>query len=260
MTIKASSLALPISWLSAFLRIWKGELINEARRPKSPRFRSYFTDFAARLPGDDAWRQEEQQFLRLDGDGGPFEEVADQRQATDDRNLLDVGVLGGDDDAANHDGAAVRNEYLGLRGLRVQRRDTLHARNTLIDLSIFHEHIHEDGAFSRNLRRDFKLQHGVDELHGNRIVDSRLNGQLDALLDDGLFVVLRHDARLREQLADALRFRRGDKEVESEVGRTVPEVEAARRNACAKVRGQRNARSVRSAGVAGRGNDDRRLG
>src|SRR6202021_3813866 len=121
--------------------------------------------FRYELPRDYSGREEEQQLLRLDGDGCPFEEVSNQGQAAHEWNFGDVNVLRVDDDSANHDCAAIRNQHLGLRRLCVQRRDALYARDTLIDLRIFDEHVHEDGAFDGNLRRHFQLQHGVDELH-----------------------------------------------------------------------------------------------
>src|SRR5580704_11555957 len=208
-----------MSWMSAFRRVLKIEFINETRRPQSPRFRTQFKVSSSELPSDNSRCQKEQQFLRLDCGGCPLEEISDQRQAADDGNLLDVRVLRRDDDSPDDDRAAVWNQYFGLRRLSVQRRDTLHAGNTLIDLGILDEHVHEDCAFSRNLRRYFELQHGVDELHRDGVVDGRLNRQLDALLDDRLFVVLRHDARLGKELADAFGFRSADKEVEREVCR-----------------------------------------
>ena len=91
----------------------------------------------------------------------------------------------------------------------------------VIDLGVFDQHIHEHGAFRGDLRSDFQLQHRVNELHGNRVVDGRLNRNLGTLLDRGFFVVLGHDARLGEQFADALGFRCGDEEVHRKVRRTM---------------------------------------
>lgn len=41
----------------------------------------------SKLPRDDSGCQEEQQLLRLDRHGCPFEKVSNQRQAADERNL-----------------------------------------------------------------------------------------------------------------------------------------------------------------------------
>src|SRR6202020_1950740 len=96
------------------------------------------------------------------------------------------------------------------------------------------------GAIRGDLRGHDELEHGVNVLHGNRVVDGGLNRNLHTLLDRGLFVVLGHDARLGEQFADALGFRRGDEEVESEVRRTRGEAEAAGRSLSAEVDVERN--------------------
>ena len=97
----------------------------------------------------------------------------------------------------------------------------------MIDLRVFHKDIHEHRALGGNLWSDFQLQHRVDELHGNGVVDGGLNRNLGALLDGGLFVVLRDHARLGQQFANAFRFRRGDEEVHGEVRRAMPEEESA---------------------------------
>jgi len=61
------------------------------------------------------------------------------------------------------------------------------------------------------------------------VVDGRLNWNLRTLLDRGLFVVLRHHAWLGKQFTHALRFCRGDKEVDREVRRTVRKSETRSR-------------------------------
>ena len=103
----------------------------------------------------------------------------------------------------------------------------------MIDLGVFHQHVHEHRAFRGDLRGHFQFQHGVNELHGNRVVDGGLDRNLGTLLDGGLLVVLGDDFRLGEQFADALGFRGGDEEVHREVRRTMREAEAAGRYACA---------------------------
>src|SRR5438445_5338563 len=79
----------------------------------------------ARLPGNDSRCQEEQEFLRRDADVCPLEEVADQRQAANQRHLCHVDTLLCHDYAADDDRPAVSNQYFRLRGLRVQRGNTL---------------------------------------------------------------------------------------------------------------------------------------
>ena len=148
------------------------------------------------LSRDDAWRQEEQQFLRRHVDRSSLEEVADQRQVADKRYLLNVDGLLGNDDSADDHGAAVRDEYFGFRGLRIERGNTLHAGDTGIDLRVFNEHVHENGAVGGDLRRHFELQHRVDKLYGNGVIDGGLDGNLGSLLNRSLFVVLRDDAGL----------------------------------------------------------------
>src|SRR5258708_25539504 len=127
-----------MSWMRAFRRVLKIEFINEARRPGSPRFRSQFNVSSPELPGDNSWCQEEQQFLGLDGDGCPPEEISNQRQTADNRNFLDVGVLRRNNDSSDDDRPAILDQHFGLRGLCVQRWDALPAGNTLIDLCILH--------------------------------------------------------------------------------------------------------------------------
>src|SRR5206468_2554112 len=62
----------------------------------------------------------------------------------------------------------------------------------------------ENRTFRGNLWSNFQLQHRVNVLHGNRVVDSRLNRNLRTLLHRGFLVVLRDDLGLREQFANAL--------------------------------------------------------
>ena len=99
------------------------------------------------------------------------------------------------------------------------------------------------------MRGHFQLQHRVDVLDGNRVVDGRLNRNLCSLLNGGLFVVLRDDFGLRQQFADALRLRCGDHEIQREIRRGEQIAHAARRSAGSKVRDQWH-RHVRCRGIA----------
>src|SRR6267142_4847599 len=167
----------------------------------------------AGLPGDNPRRQEEQEFLGLGCRVGAPEEMPDERQASDQGYLVDVHALRRNDDSADDHGAAVGNSDLGFGGLRVQRGDTLNARNTRINLRVFDQHVHEDRAFGRDLRGYFQLQNGVNKLDGNGVIDRRLNRDFRTLLHGRFFIVLGDDLGLREQLADALGFRRGDEQI-----------------------------------------------
>ena len=71
-----------------------------------------------------------------------------------------------------------------------------------------------------DLRRDVEFQHGVHELHRDRVVDDGLHRNLGTLLHDRLLVVLGDDLRLGDQLADAALFRGGDDLIQSEIGRS----------------------------------------
>src|SRR6266853_5934139 len=177
---------------------------------------------------NDSWRQEEQQFLRAHGDVSPLEEVADERQAAYQRNLGDVHVLLRNDYAADDHRSAIRNQDLGFRGLGIQCRNALNSRDTIVDLRVFHQHIHEYRAFGCDLRSYFQLEHRVDVLYGNGIVDGGLNRDFRTLLHRRFFVVLRHDARFREQLAHALCFGCSNEEVDREVRRTMRKAKARR--------------------------------
>jgi len=91
------------------------------------------------------------------------------------------------------------------------------------------------------LRSNFQLEHGIDELHRNGVVDGRLNRNLSALLDRRFLVVLRGDLGFRKELADAFGFRGGDEEVDRKVRRAVAKEQSARRGTGCKVGVQRQA-------------------
>src|SRR3984957_14735832 len=210
--------------------------------------------------GDNPRRQEEQQLGAVHARRITLEQVADDWDAAQDWHLRDVDLRRSDDHAADDDRRAVRNRNLALGRFGVQRRNALNARDTLIDLGIFDDYVHEYGAIRGDLRGDNELEHGVNVLHRNRVVDRRLNRNLHTLLDRGLFVVLGHDARLRQQFADALGFRGGDEEVEREVRRTSREAEAAGRHACAEVDVQRDTGGGAVAGGLAGADHNRRRG
>src|SRR5437879_13121782 len=71
---------------------------------------------------------EEQKFLRRRTHVGPPEQVSDDRQASGDWHLSNVGTLRRNDDPANNHGSAIRNRHFCLRRLRVETRGVLHGR------------------------------------------------------------------------------------------------------------------------------------
>src|SRR6267142_783310 len=119
-------------------------------------------------------RQEEQEFLGLGGRVGAPEEMPDERQTADQGHLADVHPLLRDDNTTDDHRAAVGNSDLGFGGLRIQRGNALHARNTSINLRVFDQHVHEDRAFGRDLRGYFQLQNGVNELAPRLVFNGRL--------------------------------------------------------------------------------------
>src|SRR5262249_40932300 len=151
------------------------------------------------------------------------EQVSDDRQAAHDGHFGDVDLGVGHDDATHDDGRAVSYGYAAFRGLCIQGRHALNSWNTGIDLGVFDQNFHEYRAIGRDLRRHFQLQHRVDVLHGNGVVDGGLDRNLHTLLYGGFFVVLRHDARLGEQFTDALGFRGRNEEIHGKIWRTVDE-------------------------------------
>ena len=96
------------------------------------------------------------------------------------------------------------------------------------------------------MRRDFEDQRGVLERDRHGVVRDGLNRNLDALRDFGRDVVLRRDARRREDAAVAGRFerRQRDVEVERAVDRAERQADRARRAADAEVDRRRRLRAA----------------
>src|SRR6266481_1733501 len=67
--------------------------------------------------------------------------MADEREAAEQRHLRGGHILGGDDDSSDDDCAAIGYQNLRLFGLCVQGRDTLNARNALVNLRILDQHV-----------------------------------------------------------------------------------------------------------------------
>jgi hypothetical protein len=76
--------------------------------------------------------------------------------------------------------------------------------------------LHDHGVRPRNLRRHLQRQRGVAERHRDGVVGDGLNRNLDALRDLGFDVVLRRDARRRQDAALAVALERRQRHVEIE--------------------------------------------
>src|SRR5271156_2026529 len=211
--------------------------------------------------------EEEEKFLGRGADRGVLEQVADDRQAAEHWNGLNVGALLGDDYAADDHGGAVSNEHFGSGFLRVDGRNAFDARDGRIDLVVLDVHVHVDGAVRSDLRRDVELEHRVNELDRDGVVDDRLHRNLGSLLDDGFLVVLGNDLRLGDELADAAVFCGGDDHVQGEISVSERVRKAAGWSSRAEVGEQRYGagrqrrsadRERRSGGVNDRTGADRR--
>ena len=110
----------------------------------------------------------------------------------------------------------------------------------MVDLIVGYRHVHVDRAFRGDLRSDVKFQHGIHELHRNRIVHDRLDWNLRTLFHGRFLVVLRDEFRLRDQLAHASLLRRADNVVQREVRGRESVAQCARWRRGAQVRDQRH--------------------
>src|SRR5690348_4219333 len=168
------------------------------------------------------------------------EELPDNRQTADKRNVVDGRLLIGDDDAANHHCLAIINKNLGVLRLGIERGDTLNSRNGRIDLSVLDVDSHENSAVLSDLRRHLKFEHGVDELDRDSVVNDRLHRDFCSLFDGRFLVILYYLFGLREELAYALAFGRGNNVVESKVGRREGIGDTARGRTHAQIRDERH--------------------
>src|SRR5579862_3507565 len=145
---------------------------------------------------NDSRRNEEDQFLVLCVDDVVLEQVAQHRDAAQQRNLRDVDRVLRLDDAADHHRAAVGHQYLRGRLLRDQFGVALHFL-TEVRRGVFHVHVQEDGVLRRDLRSHRQAQERVNVGHGRRTTQLRLRHDryAHALPDQRLNVVLGHDSR-----------------------------------------------------------------
>jgi len=132
-----------------------------------------------------------------------FEQIPDHRDAAEQRYLVNSGLLRGHDDAADNHRTAVCDQHLRISFLRVNRGNALNSRDGVVNLVVGYGYIHVDRAVSGDLRCYVEFEYGVNELHRDRVVHDRLDGDLRTLLHRRLLVVLRDHLRLRDQLADA---------------------------------------------------------
>src|SRR3990172_7460847 len=174
----------------------------------------------------DARGDEEEQLLRRSLPPRALEQVADDRDAAEQRHLGDVGGVVGDHHPADHHRAPVVDQDLGGGGLRGQRRDAVDAGNTGVDGGVLNHDVEEDRAVGGDLRLDVQPQHHVDELRGDGVVHHRLHRDAGALLDLRLDVVLGDQAGLGEHLGDVAGLGGGQDDVQGHVGPAVAEEQA----------------------------------
>src|SRR5262249_27967753 len=162
----------------------------------------------------DSRRDEEDQLLIRRLNRPVFEQVAEVRDISEQWHLRNVERVGGLDDAADHDRAAICDQDLSGRLLGNQGRVAID-RFAEIRRRVFHVHVQEDRAFRRDLRSHSQAQERVDI--GNSWRTAQLSLRNDwyahALFYDGLDVVLRDHARTRENLQQTARLRHGKDEV-----------------------------------------------
>src|SRR5271154_4374781 len=116
------------------------------------------------LAGQNARRQEEQQFLGRRADAGMLEQIPDYRDAAEQRYLVNSGLLRGHDDATDNHRTAVCDQHFRSGFLRVNCGNALNSRNGVVNLVVGNRYIHVDRAVRGDLRRYVKFEHSVNEL------------------------------------------------------------------------------------------------
>src|SRR5208337_415207 len=94
---------------------------------------------------------------------------------------------------AEHYGPPIRNKHRSGRLLNIDAHGGTDYEGAWT--SVLDHNLQEDMAVVRDLRGDGELQGSVHILNRNCVVDGGLNGNLRALLDHPLDVILRDDAR-----------------------------------------------------------------
>ena len=145
------------------------------------------------LGGQQPGGNKEQQFLVGVLDVSRLKEIPEDRDVSKHR-YLGGGVLAlRYRNPAKHHRPPIRHKDLSGRLLQIN------AHRGISDdgpwTSVLHGNAQEDVAVVGDLRGDGELQGSVRILHRNGVVDASLNGNLRALLDHPLSVVLGDDAR-----------------------------------------------------------------
>src|SRR6516165_11450692 len=163
---------------------------------------------------------------------GVLEQVPEERDVPEIRDLGVVLALRGLEDAAEHHRLAVVHQHLGCDLAGVDRGD-VHAagrHHHAADAVVAHVEVHDDAVVGRDLRGDLERQHRLLELNGGGAArGGLLIRDLDALLDGRFLLVGGDHARGGDDVRLRLRLRRTQLEVDDEVAAEDAEREGARR-------------------------------
>src|ERR1700756_3624123 len=197
------------------------------------------TGYSLRL--NDSWSDEENQLLVLGVDFGVLEQVAEERQIAEQRNLRNIDRVLGLNDAADHHRAAIRHQHLRRCLLRDQFGVALYFLSE-VWRGVFHVDVQEDGVLRSDLRSHRQPQERVHVGYGRRTAQLRLGHDryTHTLLNQGLNVILRDHARTGEHFQQAARLGHRELEVQPHGVAGIEERQAARRLCDAQVREQRD--------------------
>src|SRR5262249_54192019 len=141
------------------------------------------------LEPHDPGREEDQQLPALVGDAVSLEQPAEQRDPVETRRPLLIRLFAAHVDAADDGRVAVAHEHLRDGALRVDRRDVVD-RPAEVGRRVLDRDAHDHRIGRGDLRLDLERQRGVLERDGHRVVRHGLDGNLHALCDFRLDVVL----------------------------------------------------------------------
>src|ERR1700756_4351642 len=113
------------------------------------------TRYSLRL--NDSRSDEENQLLILGVDFGVLEQVAEERQTAEQRNLRDIDRVLGLNDAADHHCASIGHQHLGRSLLRDQFGVALYFLSE-VRRGVFHVNVQEDGVLRCDLRSHRQAQ------------------------------------------------------------------------------------------------------
>ena len=145
------------------------------------------------LGGQHPGGNKEEQLLVGVLDVSRLKEMPEKRDVSKQGNRGDGVRALGYSHPAEHYGPPIRNKHLSGRLLNIDAHGGLGDDGAWS--SVLDGNLQEDVAVVRDLRGNGELQGSVLILHRNCVVDAGLNGNLRALLDHPLNVVLRDDAR-----------------------------------------------------------------